>query len=120
MISDDNLHHIDLYTTLNIDILGLANTQSFDLKCLLPDFRDLILESGESCIIGNHQMICAVNNVRDIKILSVITRNEIRINLFDEVPPRFEHFVLSFEAINMCTNNLGAAFEGKYIPNNGF
>ena len=65
-------------------------------------------------------MICAVNNVRYIEILSIITRNEIWINIYDEVSPGFEHIVLFFKAMDMCTNNLGAAFEGKYIPNYGF
>jgi hypothetical protein len=120
VVSDDNLHHIDLNTTLNIDILGLANAQSLNLKSLLLDLRDLTLESGEPCIIGNHQMVCAVNYVRDVEILRVIARNEIWVNIYDEITPGFEHIVLSFETIHMCTNNLGAAFKSENVPNNGF
>lgn len=120
MVSNNNLHHVDLNTTLNVDILGLADTQSFNLKCLLLDFRDLILESAEPCIIGDHQMVCAVNNVWDIKILSIITRNEIWINIYDEVSPGFEHIVFFFKAMDICTNNLGAAFECENVPYYGF
>ena len=46
VISDDNLHHINLHTALKVGVFALSHSKSFNVWGLVPHFGDGVLQSG--------------------------------------------------------------------------
>jgi hypothetical protein len=51
MLPNDYLHHVNLHPSFNVDVLTLASTESFDLKGLIFDSGDRLLDSSKFGII---------------------------------------------------------------------
>jgi hypothetical protein len=87
VVSDDDLHHVQLNSALDINILALTCTQGLDVQCLIFDFGISIFQSSKQCIIVDHQMLSSVYHIWEIEVLSVVASNEIWVNFQDKVAP---------------------------------
>ena len=107
MISNNDLHHIYLDSSFNIGIFALSGTESLNLKCLILHFRYLIFQSSKHCIIANGQALGSLDDVRNIKILSIVPSDDIWIHLLDEVSPGLQKLCFFFETVHLRSYDLG-------------
>jgi hypothetical protein len=54
VISDDNLHHIELDTSLHVHFFVLTNSQCLDIGCLILDLSDGVLKSTKLGPVPDH------------------------------------------------------------------
>jgi hypothetical protein len=90
MIPNDDLHHIQLYPTFNIDILVFSDSQCLDIRSLLFDSGMRVEEAAELIEgVGHLKHIRPINKIWKIEILCVVSCDDIWIDLANEFAPGF-------------------------------
>jgi hypothetical protein len=87
MVSDNNLHHIYLDSSFDVNIFGHCHAKSFDLQSLIFNLWDWVLESSKFGEIVHLKSHCSFDYVWNIEVLSVVTSNEIWVNLLHKISP---------------------------------
>ena len=87
MFTQDVLHHVQLHPALDVGILHFSNTDGLDLHCHFFDNGQLTFDAAQPRIVLDFQGLSPIQNIRNIKILSVVTSDNVRIELYNEVSP---------------------------------
>ncbi len=69
--------HIKLYTAINVDLFGLSVSHNFGLEGAVLDFGQDAFASSEHTIIVHSEMLGPFQDVIQVKVDHVITRDEI-------------------------------------------
>ena len=97
MFSQDDLEHIELYTTLYIDVLGFACPQGFARKSVVLDAGIGVQDATKHRILVHMQGHRPIDNVGEVKVHYVVSCYDIRVHLYKEISPSLKELLLTLE-----------------------
>lgn len=120
MISNDYLHHVNLNSSFDVNIFRHGHSKGFNLQSLVFYTRNWILKSSKFCKIVHLESHSSFDNVWNIEILSVVTCDEIWVNLLHKISPCIQKFFFCVKTENSTSNNWSARFECENVTDKRF
>lgn len=87
MLSHNNLHHIELDSTFDIDVLAVTDAESFRRQGCRLDFTDRIAQFTDLGISLDLQELGSVDDIWEIKVNDVVTCDDVWVNCNHKITP---------------------------------
>ena len=116
MFPEDDLQHIKLNTAFNINILGLSGAKSLRREGVILDAGVVVEYTAKHRILVHVQSHRTIDDVGEVKIHYVVARDNIRVNLDQEVSPRLQQLLFTLERVDLRANDGRTGIECEHVP----